>query len=233
MYKSLRIYKSQKAQLHFDSIVNANSYYYYRNTNNIALHCQLTASSGDVKPLNDFLIHDLNSTVNNTLKIKNADCSIWKPELCDLKPMISFDKIFIKEYGYLFIYQLCDSENYIDEIEIYINDSFSRKYKIGGTRVYKIMLDSCVNKLSLVISGAKGNKWGISEIEIYESDYTFPWYKAPFEEFNQNVLTVEKKLYFFELLYKLGNRMAFYNPRNTIRHIDCFLKLIKKFFRFL
>ena len=212
VYKSLRIYKSQRAALHFDSIVNADSVYYYRNVNNIALKCDISTSSGDTTAINDFLVFDMNCTIGEDNTIENLSRSIWKPDLYDKERLIHFDGLNCKKEFVVYIYQLCDSSNYIEEIEVYGDGELIGNYVINNTRVYKLDISVAVKSLDIKVNRAKGTNWGIYEIEIYEESYCFPWFKTPFVQYDNSSLSGSKSAAVFKFFYKLINQLEFYIP---------------------
>lgn len=173
VYKALKLYPSQNAVEYFDRLVNSDSVFWRRRTDSVTYRSKVSVTSGEASYINDFKIIDCRNITHANGWCINT--SIWRPELGDEKPTITFE--FEKEavISEIVIYQeFCPKSEILRSALIF---NGTERLEIGRlekrkptvinfsprlTRNVKYVIEQCSDNMIDI---------GISEIEIYEEHY--------------------------------------------------------------
>lgn len=164
IYKSIKCYNSQALISHTNSIINANSIYWQRETHNLINGAEISVSSGNAEYLKDFMLADTDNVLHGDKKEIIFNKGIWIPEKNDNKKEIS---ILLNNEQYvdsIILYNGRYNENYIKNIELQYNDS-KKKIKLKNNIINKIVIDEKCNCIKIKVLDKQINN-GFSEIEI-------------------------------------------------------------------
>lgn len=172
LYHALFKHASQSAALHAVRIVNGDTVFWQRRTDNLIYQAQIDASSGNPDGLKEFKILDLNNIDESTVSL--ADHA-WYPSMNDTKKeiyiswpnkqIISLIKIAgnIKSYGH--IKHLTIS---FDNGSIYKLDALPIN---GQIMSFKLPENQQVSSACVRVEGAEGSRYGLSFIGFFAHDY--------------------------------------------------------------
>lgn len=229
VYKWCRIYRSQGAIDHFWNIVNADSLFFYRDTNNLAPAALITTSSGEGKYLNDFKLFDTDIVCG---KIKLDEETIkrytWIPSHLDTKKKFEMhfsNPISVKMMAF---HQSHDENSRIKRIKVEMNNSFIKEYELGDSLYASILLpikQSDINQISISVLEHSGNLAGFREVEIFDHISEFPWESVPFVPYLGENQSYPRK--FCHTMQKVMDIHAFIN--NDLK-ANGILYFIKRFF---
>lgn len=176
IFKALSAHISQKAFGRADKIINSDEVFWLRRTDNLAYQGKLSASSGDVHYLADFMM--MNSP-NVGEKDPTFDDYLWTPAEGDREKWCRIDFEFPKDINNMSFYGNVDRENKIQKGLI----SFSNGYtcEIGPLADYgretavHFPEQKGITWIQFKVLEASGSKAGLSEWEIFDSK------EAPFK----------------------------------------------------
>lgn len=170
IYKAAVKHKVTTAWYEMQRVINADIIYWNRPTNNLALGAQISASSGEVKFINDFRQYGSSDILNIKEPFKNENNYCWCPDEADEIKRIIINLKKPYDISKIFIYEDCNKENHIKKLKI-STASYSNSIELNsdgsGTLVElpNVVTDSiCFD----VIEGE--GTMGIAEIEIYSDD---------------------------------------------------------------
>lgn len=218
IYRWLKIYHSQRAIIHFSSIVNADALYFYRNSNNLALNADVVVSSGEKKYLNDFKLIDTDDVCTIDKDYKNIiNTSTWIPNADDVDKCIIFkfiEKISIKK---IVFYQSLDSNSGIKKLGISFNDDEEKVYEIDKVNGRVIYFDvDNISEIRITILEYYGDLYGFSEIEIFNCVDNFDWGKTPFCPYTPDNNVSESRHIVYETMYRFYLLFHIYIPEKLV-----------------
>lgn len=162
----------------FPRIANPDVCYWWRNTNNIAIHANICATSGDTRYLNDFLLLNPQSVRGKRDElINNSLC--WRSSELDRQPQITITFAESVKLCRIVIYQHFDSS--IRKIKLSLKDDFLITF--NKTKVIIDLKQIVLNSITLIIEEYDSPTVALDEIECYESIESFPWEELPFAQY--------------------------------------------------
>ncbi len=168
LYKNLNKHVSQRTLLEsYNKIINSDQVFWERRTDNIALHSKITASSGEVAYINDFLYFDCKNILNCKAQKAELINAAWMPKKNDKEKTIRFEFATVQCINVIKLYQNFNSKGIIKNIRVKMNqytDDF-----ILNDLVSEIVINACnTDFLEIkILDDLTGNE-GFSEIELYE-----------------------------------------------------------------
>ena len=182
LYKLIKKYKSQDVWHYAPNFINSDIVYWLRNTNNLALLAKISASSGEVKWLNDFKLLD-----SDDILVKNCDYSsrCWRPNENDCFKEIKIELFKPSKIKYICLYfnnlKVVNGTCFIELFDSSKTLLINKKIIINKTGLFfeKIEVDTKikVSYIKINFSITEGII-GLGEIEIL--DYILD---IPFKEF--------------------------------------------------
>ncbi len=226
VYKWCRIYRSQKAASHFFSIVNADTVFFYRDTDNLALGATITGSSGETKYLNDFKLYDTDTICGKTkINGENIRKYTWIPAPQDMTKEF---KIYVScpvSVEMLVFYQSHDKDSKIKRIKIEMDNNFVQEYELEDSLCSTVILEkkqNNVQQIRISVMESYGKLAGFREVEIFDHISGFPWKEVPFVPYEENIKEANRK--FCCIMQKSINIYMFINKDLRINGIGYFIK---------
>lgn len=173
LFKSFIAYKTQwpYAMGSFPRVANPDSCYWYRSSHNLALHSKISASSGDVQYINDFLIIKPLS-VRGDFKDFYSNSLCWVNDCDDKKPFVEFHLHDTSTIQRLVIYQHCDTR--VDEVEIVTDAGYKANRLCVDCNILDISIPPCTCKsIRIYFISYKNDVIAIDEIELYDKEEPF------------------------------------------------------------
>ncbi len=179
-FKSISKYRSQNLMSFTESIINNDHPFFQRRIDSLLLlsDVDISASSGDPRYLNDFLLCDSSNIMHGNKKKIIYDLGIWQPSHDDVNATIKITFSNFKKISSIFFYHGLKSESHIKNIELVLKGEkniLSKKYNLSELCGYnnKISVisfnkDLIVNEIEIKILDTKIQN-GFSEIEVFES----------------------------------------------------------------
>lgn len=169
LYKTLSEYMSQAGMYFADSIINSDKVVWQRETGSIGYNARITASTGDTKKLNDFMLVDSNkiedsSTISHGTWIPDKDDK--QKEIC-----ISFDEP--KNIERIKLYDNPSLKDNIQEMEVCFDDGTSMwtgPLMENGSETELSVGKTGIREIKLKISKDQGKEAGLTEVEIFETE---------------------------------------------------------------
>lgn len=215
-YKALKAYRTVAGARKYTRIVNSDTIFWYRFTNNLLFHSEVNVSSGEKRYLCDFKMVDSDNVGTQARGMARFNNCYWIPDQNDDQKIVSivFDKKYHVEEIRIHKWEtensklktICLSVNDCPVIHWKCNDNISESIVLG--------LDD-VKQITIRIEDARGTV-GIREIEIGEEAIQFPWKDTPFTEYhntkpsqqNEILLRVYKYLYNISVLFNKVSRFV-------------------------
>lgn len=204
----------------FPRIANPDSCFWLRDTRNLALKATITASSGNVKYLNDFLV--LNPTHirgDNLLKTNQG----WTPNINDRDRIIEIKFETPLSVALIKVYQNFNCR--IKKIKV-STDCYQNEFPCSDSNVISLQISSAQTKtIKIQIVEYGGEQLIINEIECLESDSNENWLFAPLSKYDNCSVTHSRILsYSFMLLYKCFVQILLVRNR-IINKIKCIMSV--------
>lgn len=195
--KAFRAYCSYFTQCgfrYFFRAANADAVYWFRNTKNLAIRADITASSGEKKYLNDFALANIQQVNDAISKMDQFALSAWIPNAADKERSFTLKWNQPVDVSTIKLYQNFRYEGHIHKLEISMNNGFSQEYLCSNSDVEILTFEvqKNISELTLYITDAEG-KGGVREIEIFENDGSFPWSDVPLHAYQEP--TTQRKRY--------------------------------------
>lgn len=191
IFKLYDTYKSQFVKEHFRKMVNADSMYFYRDTNNLALSADIEVSSGEKKYLNDFKLADTNHVDCNIEEIRNDPSGYaWFPTTADRKKTITFRfeaPVSVKQINFCMPF---NNKDHPDKVGISINGTRITEKVFGKSTFEKIVFYNAYNDVSELTVQILADSGGFCEIEIFDHESIFDWEEAPFRQYSPKSLSL-------------------------------------------
>lgn len=221
MYKMARKHKSQVVWTASPAFINSDIVYWMRNTNNAALQAEISASSGDVRYLNDFKLVD-----SDNIDVREIDFSnrCWRPSDVDSAPAVTVNLAEPKRVQKLNLYMNCPGGINAGECLVKVtSDAGStiseHRLDLSSDKDFFIIKDSfdavdSIAKVELTFCNVSG-RLGISEVELLEAETEVPFAGLLYHKDNGGeaekksfLLGIEKKVFRVQkiLFNRLPNR---------------------------
>lgn len=200
-FKAYCKYFTQCGFRFFFRAANSDAVYWYRNTSNIMLKAKISASSGDVRFLNDFALGNVDGICEDFEGENKFKMSAWIPDEDDQT------KKFVAEWSEsitieaIKVYQNFRYEGHISSFKLKLNNGFNRVIECNDEDVIHIHIprQENVSVLEVQIIESEGNA-GIREFEIYENEGCFPWSEIPFQEYHAEEEMSRKNIKIYEFV---------------------------------
>lgn len=188
LFKASRLYRTQYVWTRASGYMNDDICFWQRNSNNLALHADMKASSGNPEFLKDFKLAD-SSDIRDSIQWE-FDTGIWSPEENDTKKeiMITFsDPVSVSCF---IIYECSQKNSGIRKVKLVINESFEKEILIEPRKKNIIEFDDAVPKeirgIKFAVIESYGHAFGISEIEILDKVIPLTEYDLPFKRYMED-----------------------------------------------
>lgn len=168
MYKAAKKHKVTTAWYEMQRVINADMVYWLRHTKNNILQADIEVSSGDKRYLNDYLYYNTRNVYEIKEPFKNSECYCWQPLKEDLNKEIVIKFREKTPIDKIIIYEDCNTENHIYQLEIIIDDIICRKTELmnDGSKTVINFQGISPKFIKIKILKYRGTP-GISEIEAY------------------------------------------------------------------
>lgn len=165
--RALAAHDSQNAVWQTGRILNGDKVFWLRNTSGLLYRAKIGASSGDASVLNDFKLTDSADVLSGDPPFDNA----WSPDSDDPSPTVT---IALQEPAVLSELRLYDQPSLTDNIlgvQILLDGDRTIEagplVQNGSATVIPLDSATAVSQIELVITGAEGEHWGLTEVEAY------------------------------------------------------------------
>lgn len=186
MFRALGAHMSQSSYKHGPKLINGDQIFWQRRTDNLVLHATVTATSGNISKINDFLRYD---SYDVTKKIANPEDYTWIPDDTDQESTVTIRFDEPTEIKYINWFENVWFSNDIGQalqgttiktstgLEINIPPYYYPHFEVFPyIKKYIFEQPITIDWISFTVMKPKGVMSGISEIEIYPSNNQFPTY---------------------------------------------------------
>lgn len=170
IYKAATKHKVTTSWYEMQRVINADVVYWNRPTNNLALDAHITASSGDVRFINDFMQYGSSDVLNIFEPFIDEKNFCWCPDESD-----SIKRVIIKlkkpySISKIIIYEDCNKDNHIRKLEIRTDGFFqSIELNSDGSGTIVELSNVVTDVFYFYVIDGEGTE-GIAEIEIYSEE---------------------------------------------------------------
>ena len=186
MFRALGAHMSQSSYKHGPKLINGDQIFWQRRTDNLVLHATVTATSGNISKINDFLRYD---SYDVTKKIANPEDYTWIPDDTDQESTVTIRFDEPTEIKYINWFENVWFSNDIGQalqgttiktstgLEINIPPYYYPHFEVFPyIKKYIFEQPITIDWISFTVMKPKGVMAGISEIEIYPPNNQFPTY---------------------------------------------------------
>lgn len=186
MFRALGAHMSQSSYKHGPKLINGDQIFWQRRTDNLVLHAMVTATSGNISKINDFLRYD---SYDVTKKIANPEDNTWIPDDTDQESTVTIRFDEPTEIKYINWFENVWFSNDIGQalqgttiktstgLEINIPPYYYPHFEVFPyIKKYIFEQPITIDWISFTVMKPKGVMSGISEIEIYPPNNQFPTY---------------------------------------------------------
>lgn len=186
MFRALGAHMSQSSYKHGPKLINGDQIFWQRRTDNLVLHATVTATSGNISKINDFLRYD---SYDVTKKIANPEDYTWIPDDTDQETTVTIRFDEPTEIKYINWFENVWFSNDIGHalqgttiktstgLEINIPPYYYPHFEaFPYIKKYVFEQPITIDWISFTVMKPKGVMAGISEIEIYPPNNQFPTY---------------------------------------------------------
>ena len=186
MFRALGAHMSQSSYKHGPKLINGDQIFWQRRTDNLVLHATVTATSGNISKINDFLRYD---SYDVTKKIANPEDYTWIPDDTDQESTVTIRFDEPTEIKYINWFENVWFSNDIGHalqgttiktstgLEINIPPYYYPHFEaFPYIKKYVFEQPITIDWISFTVMKPKGVMAGISEIEIYPPNNQFPTY---------------------------------------------------------
>lgn len=171
LYKCLREHKSQLLLRKYKSIINSDQVFWQKQTNNLCINANITATSGDTKYLNDFMTFDCENIMHKDKSLPIFKNVSWIPSKEDKEKKITIKLKKPSQISEIKFYQNSTSKGKIKDINIKF-DNKEKKYFQLENQLYSTLnvnIKEKINNIEIEIISQETKDAGFSEIEIIPS----------------------------------------------------------------
>lgn len=174
LYTASLKYKSQPLYLRLHKVMNSNSLFWERRTDNLAFYADIWATSGNASALNDFKLLDCKD-VNSGRAVGFCEYG-WIPKPEDARKEIKVRFKNIVSIKKICLYEIITQSSHVEDCVIKIKDKIfhTGPFRRDGI-CNEIVFDKeiCnVESLSVSIEKYVGERPGLAEIEIFDKEET-------------------------------------------------------------
>lgn len=186
IFRALGAHMSQSSYKHGPKLINGDQIFWQRRTDNLVLHAMVTATSGNISKINDFLRYD---SYDVTKKIANPEDYTWIPDDTDQESTVTIRFDEPTEIKYINWFENVWFSNDIGQalqgttiktstgLEINIPPYYYPHFEaFPYIKQYVFEQPITIDWISFTVMKPKGVMSGISEIEIYPPNNQFPTY---------------------------------------------------------
>lgn len=186
IFRALGAHMSQSSYKHGPKLINGDQIFWQRRTDNLVLHATVTATSGNISKINDFLRYD---SYDVTKKIANPEDYTWIPDETDQESTVTIRFDEPTEIKYINWFENVWFSNDIGQalqgtaiktstgLEINIPPYYYPHFEaFPYIKKYVFEQPITIDWISFTVMKPKGVMAGISEIEIYPPNNQFPTY---------------------------------------------------------
>jgi LmbE family N-acetylglucosaminyl deacetylase len=164
-YHALRNYTSHGAAYHFENIFSGDKIFFRRMTNNLLFLADISVSSGNAGPLNDFKLGD-SSSVDRLI---DYDTGAWVPDRNDELKEINIIFREKQKVSRIVIYGNNDTQDNAVSFEVYFENYFCgniEQITLSGT-TFNVSLSTPIKNITLKMKTLLGSCAGLTEIEVF------------------------------------------------------------------
>lgn len=186
MFRALGAHMSQSSYKHGPKLINGDQVFWQRRIDNVVLYAKVTATSGNISKINDFLRYD---SYDVTKKFANPEDYTWIPDDTDQESTVTIRFNEPTEIKYINWFENVWFSNDIEQalqgtiiktstgLEINIPPYYYPHFE-AFPYIKKYVFDQpiTIDWISFTVIKSKGVMAGISEIEIYPPNNQFPTY---------------------------------------------------------
>mgnify|MGYP000937021437 FL=1 len=186
MFRALGAHMSQSSYKHGPKLINGDQVFWQRRIDNVVLYATVTATSGNISKINDFLRYD---SYDVTKKFANPEDYTWIPDDTDQESTVTIRFNEPTEIKYINWFENVWFSNDIEQalqgtiiktstgLEINIPPYYYPHFE-AFPYIKKYVFDQpiTIDWISFTVIKSKGVMAGISEIEIYPPNNQFPTY---------------------------------------------------------
>ena len=186
MFRALGAHMSQSSYKHGPKLINGDQIFWQRRTDNLVLHATVTATSGNISKINDFLRYD---SYDVTKKIANPEDYAWIPDDTDQESTVTLHFEEPTEIKYIHWFENVWFTNDASEaiqgttiktstgLEITVSPYHCAHFdEFPYIKVHVFEEPITIDWISFTIIKPKGVNAGISEIELYPPNNQSPTY---------------------------------------------------------
>ena len=186
MFRALGAHMSQSSYKHGPKLINGDQVFWQRRIDNVVLYATVTATSGNISKINDFLRYD---SYDVTKKFANPEDYTWIPDDTDQESTVTIRFNESTEIKYINWFENVWFSNDIEQalqgtiiktstgLEINIPPYYYPHFEaFPYIKKYVFEQPITIDWISFTVIKPKGVMAGISEIEIYPPNNQFPTY---------------------------------------------------------
>lgn len=186
MFRALGAHMSQSSYKHGHKLINGDQVFWQRRIDNVVLYATVTATSGNISKINDFLRYD---SYDVTKKFANPEDYTWIPDDTDQESTVTIRFNEPTEIKYINWFENVWFSNDIEQalqgtiiktstgLEINIPPYYYPHFEaFPYIKKYVFEQPITIDWISFTVIKPKGVMAGISEIEIYPPNNQFPTY---------------------------------------------------------
>lgn len=195
LYKCLCLYKSQNALSVFPKVANSDGIYWYRDTNNLALCSQVSASSGVPGYVNDFKLVDYENINQLSSGIPQMCECAWKPDSGDLRPFIQMKFGQSKTIKHIRIHQGTPDGGAAKSVRVLLDNDVQYQFDLYHRYVNDLYIGDTVFSAALKIEfNDYDTAFCVREIEVFDHISEYPWGDSLFEKWNGHIRTNREEI---------------------------------------
>ena len=172
VYQAAQKHKVTTAWYEMQRVINADSVYWYRRTDNLVHNALINVSSGDGSYLSDLKYYDCDDVYETVLEAPLISSYCWVPEINDKSKTIEFLFEGKQQILIIKIYEAFDAINHIKKVKVESDNTLLGFFELDNSGAAKIIMLSqpiVTNRIRITILEYEGIP-GISEIEIYSNN---------------------------------------------------------------
>lgn len=169
-YARLAMYYSQGAQLMADRVINGDRVAWQRHTNSLCLHAGITVSSGQAEFLNDFMLIDNCSLVEEGRQPYDG---VWTPKREDTEKTAAVNLNKVSDVSVIVLYDHPSEKHNVKNACITFDNGTvleTGALDAGGAATSILVDQKDVSAFTITLLETEGELAGLSEIEAFETE---------------------------------------------------------------
>ena len=172
--KRLSLYASQYGDWHpnIKGIVNSDKVFWERRTDSMLYNAKISASSGDYRLLNDFMLFDCGNIISGDTDLSTIS-GVWIPSDEDSVRTVTVTLNNPGDIENIVLYDNPCMDDNVENARIVFDDGSvieTGKLKPNGSATLIQVNKQNVGSFKIVLTGTSGKRAGLSEIEAYGPD---------------------------------------------------------------